>query len=477
MKERRPDCIISIICLIIALVAKFYESDKFLFIVAVIMCLSNALLNIKNLANKVVYVSFFALIFLFLLSRDVVSLITEGSLTLSFSHEINKAAIFCIILSMAFLAIGSFCSERIKVKFNSSTYNSSLLHKTESELYKLQVDRIKNASRVIMYISFLAALAVSIEQAIYVSALSYYDLYLTYASNLPGFIVKIGDMYPIAFFCFLACLPKKVECRIPIFLYALIGIVTLGTGQRNQMMIHLIVIVIYLMYRQSKSNNAEIWLPKRYVFAIVVSIPFVISFLFFWGNYRIGNRVSGLKYSDILVNFLSGQGKTIDIIGYTMVYNTPKWKFYSFGDIIDFFINSYISKNILGIQTYKQYTPEYALNMHSFGQYITYVVAPTKYLSGGGIGSSYIAEAFVDFGYLGIVLWSFAYGVILTKLSKFKQYSWIQLTFLLFAISKILMAPRTSASGFIASTFSFINLATILIIYLASKTKIGKIRQ
>lgn len=475
MKTKRYDCIFNLLLIIISLIAINFCSDIFVFVVAIIMCVSSIAFNIRDINGKAVYIAFFSLIFLFLLSRDFISLILYGELALPFSQETNKRVLLCVLFSMFFLTLGSYCSENYKVRFGKR-YTISLDHSYDNSYHSdLINEKRKIVSKTIMYISFMASFAVVVEQVMYVSALSYYDLYLTYSSKLPGIVVKFGDMYSIAFFAFLACLPTKKECKLPIALYALLGFISLGTGQRNQMIIHLIVIIIYLLYRQFLSNGTEIWLPRKYMIAIVLCIPFIISFLYFWGNYRIGNSTQEVKYSEILVNFLNGQGKSIDIIGYAMTYNMPSGKLYSFGDIIDFFINSYFSKFVLGVKTYKQYTPEYALNMHSFGQYITYVVAPTKYLAGGGIGSSYIAEAYVDFGYWGIGVWSFVYGIILTQFSKINKHSWIKMSFLLFAISKILMAPRTSASGFIAATFNFINIFTILLIYIISKSNILKV--
>ena len=50
------------------------------------------------------------------------------------------------------------------------------------------------------------------------------------------------------------------------------------------------------------------------------------------------------------------------------------------------------------------------------------MVDPQRFLGGGGLGSSYIAEAWVDFGYVGIIVVNFVFGILLSQLHKwFRQ--------------------------------------------------------
>ena len=120
---------------------------------------------------------------------------------------------------------------------------------------------------------------------------------------------------------------------------------------------------------------------------------------------------------------------------------------------------------MFGFEKYAQYTPEYALNMNSFGQFVTYMVAPSKYLAGGGLGSCYIAELVADFGVVAVVAGNLIYGLLIGAASKYKPRSWVQYAFLFNMISILIYAPRSSASDFIASTFNLINIAVVCFVY------------
>lgn len=104
---------------------------------------------------------------------------------------------------------------------------------------------------------------------------------------------------------------------------------------------------------------------------------------------------------------------------------------------------------------YKSQELEAVYHNNNFGATITYLVDPQRFLGGGGLGSSYIAEAWVDFGYVGIIVVNFVFGILLSQLHKwFRQGGFIAVMGMLM-FSGLLYAPRGSVSDCI---YPIINL-------------------
>ena len=101
------------------------------------------------------------------------------------------------------------------------------------------------------------------------------------------------------------------------------------------------------------------------------------------------------------------------------------------------------------------------MNSHNFTQIITYIRDPRFYLSGRGLGSSYIAEAYHDFGYFGVVLWNAIYAFLLSHFYNYKGKGIVYVTMSLCVLKTVLIAPRNVASGFLTQ---LINLDTWLVI-------------
>ena len=139
------------------------------------------------------------------------------------------------------------------------------------------------------------------------------------------------------------------------------------------------------------------------------------------------------------------------------------------GPLINSFNDNFIF-HLIGIaHSYVPQTVEMAMCGHSLGSYLTYTVDPSRYLAGGGFGSSYIAEAWLDTGYFGVIFWSFIYGVILAKI-----YYWIKSNVWLSCLSfymliNIVYAPRGHVISFISEFISPTYFLVMIIIYLYAK--------
>lgn len=83
---------------------------------------------------------------------------------------------------------------------------------------------------------------------------------------------------------------------------------------------------------------------------------------------------------------------------------------------------------------------------------------------------TYIAEAWVDFGYVGIIVVNFVFGILLSQLHKwFRQGGFIAVMGMLM-FSGLLYAPRGSVSDCIYPIINFRNAFLLVFIYLILKT-------
>ena len=112
---------------------------------------------------------------------------------------------------------------------------------------------------------------------------------------------------------------------------------------------------------------------------------------------------------------------------------------------------------------------KHALEDNSLDACLTYLVKPSFYLEGGGLGGCYIADAWKDLGYVGVALVSFIYGVLLSKIPTwFKSNVWLASVGLIM-FNQIVFAPRAHA---IKPLSIFTSVAVLLIfsyLYWASR--------
>lgn len=103
---------------------------------------------------------------------------------------------------------------------------------------------------------------------------------------------------------------------------------------------------------------------------------------------------------------------------------------------------------------------------YSFQHVLTYTYSAKYYTSGRGLGSCYIAEAYHDFGYLGVIVWNIVYAFVLVKMFKFESRGCIYTTMALISLRSIMLAPRNMASAFLTEWISLDNWLVIAAVYL-----------
>jgi len=315
-----------------------------------------------------------------------------------------------------------------------------------------------------------------LEKAFFVQTTSFTSYYTDYKSNYPLILQKAGDIFKILFFVYLASIPAKNKAVIPITLFLVYSVMSLGNGQRNEFILNIIILIFYFMIRDFhfKTNN-EKWFTKKIKYGLLILVPFLMIFTVIYDYMRRDLFIENYSFLNLILEFFITQGSSNEIIshGYLVAEKLPVQNtFYSFGSLYNYLTQNIIISNIFGIDRLAQNTVEMATRGNNFSASITYFNYPISYLRGIGMGSSYVAELYYDFRYFGVVLGNSLLAIILLVLSKLMTLRWWFFSLGLICLQVLLFIPRASYLDWVSQTFSILNLSVIVSIYLLTKLEI-----
>ena len=463
-------------CLFIAIssfIISYCFSELGLMVISnLLILISNILYATKDYKKNICFLLFQITFFTLLLSSIFFNFFSGGGYGVVFQNEKTIIFILSILfISLFFIFLGYLLGK--KKLFLSKNKRMLLSREQYYEKYR----SMRKISRVLTYIFYGPALIILLERVLFIQNNDYLEYYLEYSSKLPYIIIKLGGFYTAAFFIFLATYPRKKEARLPMVLYIVYSIVSLFFGQRNIFVLNVCLIIIYIIMRELDEGKGK-WFGKKEKIVLLSSVPFILIVMIMIVYMRTKQSVDINIFNlfELIQEFFTQQGGSVNIIGYTKIYENsfPQHKFYLFGPIYDLLSHTSFIQAIFNLPVYTQQTIETAVHGYSFGQTLTYLVNSQIYFNGGGLGSSYVAEAWKDFGVLGVIVINFIYGLILSKISSLFGKNILPTTIGLFFLRGILYAPRDAALNFIASTFRLDNVFIFFLIYFLSKIYLKK---
>lgn len=463
------------ICILISplvFVMGLFTNDISILNLGILLLWSNNMLYCLEDVNKRIYqLAFHISFFAFLLGRSVAEVITIRTSNHNFDISIQVHTCVCLYLSLLTLYV--FCYIFEKYRFARRNVTNS-----EIDYESLDNRAFRKVSLIIFYSSYLFSIVSILEKVVYVRAAGYIAYYTNFTSRLPYIFTKIGDMIDIAFFAFLATMPTKKEVKLPIFLFLIEAIASLFTGRRGDFVIPLMIIAIYLFTRNIINRGENAWFTKRMVRIMIVVLPVLLIGLYSYSSIRVGSYSSQESFIDRITGFFNETGFSVNIINYEKQFeNVLPHKLYSLGDTIDYLRENIVISKLFNIPVYRNNTVEKALNSYNFTQVITYYYGEKYYLSGHGLGSCYIAEAYHDFGYLGVFLWNIVYCYVLKRMYNFKGKKPIYVTLGLLSLRNILFAPRNMASAFLTEWISLDNWLVLGLIVVLTNLLVRRERQ
>lgn len=451
-----------------------------LLITILLMLVHNFWYAIEDFYKRVVFLIFNGTFFVFLVGRMVVNEFfkykqsSSGIYGLNFNEiEIINHTLITLYISLFFLYFGFLFMQKFSRK--------EQLQKNVSESKKKFWESFKTFSKYFFYFVILFRIIYLYEAMSVVRMDGYYETFSTFQSQMPGLLVLLSNMYDVAFFAFLATKPSKKEAVLPIGLYLIEGVFSLLSGRRSGFMLNILILFIYFCLRNIKrkenvdnKNRSWLkknrWIGKKEIIGSIFIIPIIMVTLNTIGYFRTGVETINISFVESIFEFLFSQGVSANVIGYTLIYSEslPN-KLYSFGPIIEFIDNKIIGHYIYGEAEFLGQTSERALNGYLFAHTISYLVMPNLYLNGVGYGSSFIAELYNDFGYIGIVVGSFIYGVLIGKFTIwFQSKNIIIVLITLMMLRSFLFTPRAATVSFLVSSFSPPKIIAMIIILLGA---------
>lgn len=454
--------------ILILVLFSFIRKVDWWFMTVLILWLSCFLFSIKKFSQNIFTTFFLLTFYVFLLgayvnyqyfgySRHVLRFSTIGA-------HIFIALILALLGIMAgiHISISNFLKKHIsnlKFNFKVSFISNDIITQKKAELI----------GKWGMYISLIPFLIIQLVKLYFTINKGYTYIYLKDVSTFVPYIIRlVGLAYPLFFYLFLASKPVKNKLYIPIAIFCFMSLLSLLTGARTSFVMNFILIFIYVCFRHF-DNDGSVWISKRLVLILLISLPICLILLNFYDYLRFGQAIRLRGFMDSIMDIFNKQGVSVSVIGFgrQKQHLIPN-KFYTIGGIVSFLKYNPISSFIFHFPNYPNHTALKALNGDQFAHIISYLAIPINYQAGRGMGSSFIAEAYHDFGYIGIFVISFIYCKLLLFMNKFNNLSIMKRMFVLLMLEPVLMAPRATSDGFITAFLKIEVFLTIIIIYLIS---------
>lgn len=418
----------------------------------------------EKFSERIIFFAFNCTFFTFLVGRLVIKTFTgyvdpwsKSPYGLDFQDDNIILSIFIILyLGLLFLYFGYRVVKNKNLNFK------------KSKLYSFRrVESIAFVSKYLFYFTYIFNVLILRDKANFTDNNGYAELYASYSSSYPGWVEKLSQMCPTALFIYLGTLPSKRKSFFPLVLYVISGVLSLIVGQRNNFVLNLLIVLVYLCLRNI-TDKKQRWFGKKEIISCIVSFPVIVVILNAVSHIRFESSSAPKSFLDGISEFFYNQGVSVNLIGYAQTLDQQflVGKNYTFGRIIDFLNNNSITQSIFHVPKYNSQTLESALYGNSFADSVSYILSPSRYLKGWGYGSSYLAELFHDGGYAGVIIGSFILGIILALMIRAFKHSILGIWMCLSMTRLLLYVPRDTSTSFFVSTFTLINILTLFIIFL-----------
>ncbi|MCR0206927.1 O-antigen polysaccharide polymerase Wzy family protein [[Clostridium] innocuum] len=441
-----------------------FENFNVALIGVIIAFIINCLYSIKNLNKSYFFFMLNLSIFLFVLSRPFISML-RGDEWWYFSKNTVANSLNILYFSFLSLFIGSILYS--KIRKNKLTINE------KEKIYNTGNLNIvtKKITFLICIICIACDIFVEIEKIIVLGGHDYASMYLGYQSQLPYFIIFLSQCLTYSICLFLATLPNKRMSIIILLIYVCLSIPVFIIGSRNSLIIRGVFIITYFVIRQFLSKNEQLWITRKTRITVIILIPIIIVTMGAYNYIREDSKASSSSITYLAVDFLYKQGTTYDTLCQSIEYKDklPKHESYTFGSVIDQLKHGKLTRlffNTKDLGTGNNIL--LAKEGNSLAHHISYIVLGNAYLEGHGRGSSYLAEVFLDFGYLGVIVFNFCLGALTIAILDFLKKGFLARFFCLISSTSFIALPRDTSLCFINYIFSiqFIFILAIFLVFM-----------
>ena len=448
-----------------------------------LLLIANVLLLLNDASTNAVFLAFQATFFLFLIAGPLFDAIDKIDFFRSFTNSVVSKTYICYWL--AAFAMWCNCLYR-SIGSKEKVFGFGKRDaKSEKPSKPYNLETIRSISKVLYYIAILAYFATTADKILFRQVYSLQAYYASYdaSSNLPGVVVKISDCHLIALCLFLATKPTKKEARIPLIVFVIVSALTILYGVRHIIMLNLLFVVIYFVLR---NDDDEIWLHRKTIVLCVVLSPIIMMALQAFDVFRRSVAFNLLDIKELLSfslvrDFFVSQSVSSYILPNAMSHmyllgDQPVP--YTFGTLYTYLTQNMITRFFTGASAFSANSIESAMSSGNLGARLAYYMYRESFLTGTGMGGSFVADLYVDFSFPGVFIGTFFACIFMNGLSKavrVKNGSPFMLAFALVAIRWFIYMPRDSYFAWAMQAFSFMNILFVLMVFMLSKVKQPKV--
>ncbi|MCY1713076.1 O-antigen polysaccharide polymerase Wzy family protein [Caproiciproducens galactitolivorans] len=473
--------------------------DTILFGITILLMLTSNLLTVFGVWNTAVDVLFFAILFLdvsiaaslihnvrrdlalliFLITYNVLLMGRVFTSWFGYHHKLLlllEADDFQkLFQSLQLVALSLFCV------YCAYRLAGPIFHKREAKIERLHtkavsqsqlVPIIRQLSAIVLYVSSVPFLYILFKTALAVVRHGYLQSF-TSTTDVPSIISRLSMFFVPAFAVFLATLPSRKQIKLPLAVYSVYMLASLFTGRRNTIVCEALMLAFYFVMRDSLLEKDKRVLKKRTVAYVGVLGIIAMYGLQFLALVRSGAENTKRGLGEMLVSFIDSQGASFRVVVQTVnhiqSFNPSTSYMYLFYPFELFVHNNVVTRTLFGLTPIIEVqTSEFVQTTHNFGHALTYMVDPERYLSGGGFGTSYVAEAYVAYGIIGVILVSAMIGLIFRFFASLLTYNWVVITCGLLAVKSFVYIPRNFAFLWVTEVFNITYICFYVAIYLAA---------
>lgn len=407
--------------------------------------------GILEIPFSLAFTFFVISLFIFNFVSFIISWIDFKTLPFTWNGSVSLNSLNLILISLAAFVI---------TYFSLKVFSSNPMSSKNFENLNLP----KKYFRILFYIvlfSYISKIIFNFIAIIIVLKFGYLSYWLNFMSfyTQRAFFVRITELGPIFFFFLIPFSKKGTKSRkILVFLYFFEAFTNLFIGKRGSFILNLMIFILFLAY-EAKKNGFKSVKSFRKKFFIVTLFVLIMAPLFLASMklieiIRVKENLYVRNYNliELSKEVLFSQGISGLVLIDFVVDNKdelPKNKSFLLAPLYEYFSNSIFSKAFGKTQEYNKFSRDFAFNSGYLSSLFAYLNVREYYLSGGGTGSSYIAEAYGDAGILGVIFVNVLYAIICYIIDIKIYLTPLKLTILLNIMRYILWAPRAMAFYFI----------------------------
>lgn len=380
-------------------------------------------------------------------------------------HEVYTATGVILTCLIAFVAayylIGPLFKRREKQ-----------MERGERSVQKPVVPVIRQLSRVALYVSsipFFYTLAIKVLAVLQGGYLASF----TQTMEIPSAVSRLSTLFVPSFVIFLGTLPSWRQMRWPLVVYAVYMGASLFTGRRNMLVTEALMLLFYFFFRDVLRPRERRRLNWKWAIPVLVTGVFGAYMLQQMAYARNGYVNWGRSLGSVLMSFLDSQGASFRVVVQTVNHQSmippadAIWFLLYPFEL--FFHNNAVIQALFGLMPIVEVqTPGFAQETHNYAHWLTYAVDPQRYVSGGGFGTSFVAESYAAGGVLSVILVAAVLGMVFRWLPSLLTRNWVGIAAGLFVFRLLIYTPRNFAFSWVTETFSITNVAYVAAMYVAA---------